>query len=294
MIVDQAIAFLKERLIPEGTRTPDLCEMVINPNFTGVRLDNGQMGMAMNIRSGNEPDAFAREARHLIGRDGFQVLDLLKDKTEPLAASARVALVNALSRPVMTPRSLEQRGFAVATGQKGYSVKERVRGKVVTIVGFGGNVTKIAATASKVYVTELTPHLFQSRTISRDGVATGPFCAELVHSREAGRAFEQSEAVLLTGCTLVTGTMEPILKQCRGKEVVVYGITAGFSPEPLFERGVTAVATTIVQDGEMMADCLKNCGPMVERFFGPAGLELFIRPNNYKGLAKFRQPFSFQ
>ena len=88
--------------------------------------------------------------------------------------------------------------------------------------------------------------------------------------------------------------MESILEQCRGKDVYVYGISAGFSPEPLFERGVTAVATTIVQDGEMMADCLKNCGPMVERFFGPAGLELFIRPNNYKGLAKFRQPFSFQ
>jgi hypothetical protein len=107
--------------------------------------------------------------------DGFQVLNRLQDRAEPLAASARVALVNALSRPFMTLQSLEQRGFAVATGQKGYFVKERVRGKVVTIMGFGGNVTKIATTASKVYVTELTPHLFQSRTISRDGVVSGPF-----------------------------------------------------------------------------------------------------------------------
>ncbi len=275
MILDRACRFLNREL----SGNPQIREIVVNPNFTGVLLENDDMGMAMNIRKGSDhgADSSMSGIEKLIGLGGLTGLEGLEKAGDPLMLSVKVALINALSKPFMTKEYLEGRGYETARGRDNYSIKDMVKDKTVVIVGFGGNVTKIASKAAKVYVTELEPERFYSKVINRNGSFQGPLCATLVHARDAAFCFKEADAVVLTGCTLVTRTMEDILKQCRGKNVFIYGVTAGFFPEPLFDMGVDAVATTVVTDSARMADALKNCGPMVERFFSESGQELFIR-----------------
>ncbi len=275
MILDQACLFLNQEL----RETPEIREIVINPNFTGVLLENEAMGMAMNIRKGpgNEKEGPVTSIEDLIGIDGLKGLERLEKAADPLMLSVKVALINALSKPFMTKEYLEARGYGTAQGRDNYSIKEMVKDKTVVIVGFGGNVTKIASRAAKVYVTELEPERFYSRVINKTGASMGPFCATLVHAKDAAPYFQKADAVVLTGCTLVTQTMEEILVQCQGKKVFIYGVTAGFFPEPLFDMGVDAIATSIVTDSSKMMDALKNCGPMVERFFSESCQELFIQ-----------------
>jgi hypothetical protein len=53
MILDRVCGFLNR----EVRENPEIREIVINPNFTGVLLENNDMGMAMNIRKGSDHDA---------------------------------------------------------------------------------------------------------------------------------------------------------------------------------------------------------------------------------------------
>ena len=275
MILDQACLFLSREL----HEIPEIREIVVNPNFTGVLLKNDDMGMAMNIRKGpgHDSETPITALEDLIGLDGLSGLERLAKAADPLMLSVKVALINALSKPFMTKDYLEARGYRTAQGRDNYSIKEMVKDQTVVIVGFGGNVTKIASRAAKVYVTELEPERFHSRVINKTGSSLGPFCATLVHAKDAEQYFKKADAVVLTGCTLVTQTMEEILKQCQDKKIFVYGVTAGFFPKPLFDMGVDAIATSIVTDSSRMMDSLKNCGPMVERFFSESCQELFIQ-----------------
>ena len=277
MILDKVCRFLDTH----RTEVPKIREIVINPNFTGVLLENDDMGMAMNVRkgSGNTAETFIKAIEALIGLDGLTGLDRLAKATGPLLLSVKVALINAVSKPFMTDEYLHAGGYAVDQGRDHYSIKEMVKDQTVVIVGFGGNVTKIASRAARVYVTELEPERFYSTVVNATGCSKGPFCADLIHARDAEPYFRKADSVILTGSTLVTGTMEDILEKCHGKRVIVYGMTAGFFPAPLFDRGVDAVATTVVKDSFQMMEALKNCGPMVERFFSGSGQELFIQKN---------------
>ena len=161
MILDQACLFLHQEL----HEISKIREIVINPNFTGVLLEDDDMGMAMNVRkgSGNPAETFIQAIETLIGLDGLTGLDRLAKAADPLLLSVKVALINAMSKPFMTEEYLHTGGYITAQGRDHYSIKEMVKHQTVVIVGFGGNVAKIASRAARVYVTELEPERFYSR-----------------------------------------------------------------------------------------------------------------------------------
>ncbi len=64
MILDRACLFLNREL----HEIPEIREIIVNPNFTGVPLENDDMGMAMNIRQGS-------------CRDNYSIKEIVKDKT---------------------------------------------------------------------------------------------------------------------------------------------------------------------------------------------------------------------
>ena len=80
----------------------------------------------------------------------------------------------------------------------------------------------ISRKAKKVYVSELDPEVFKSTILNQDGVSFGPNCAEVVNAKDAAACFDAADVILLTGSSLVTGTMESILEQCRDKYVTLY------------------------------------------------------------------------
>lgn len=277
MILNEITAYLNQHLRDR----PGIKQMVINPSFSGVLLENGDMGISMNVRKGTGyNDAVLNERlKGYIGKDGMTVAAELEVTIDPVACSIRLATINALSQPFMAKDYLRKMGYRVELGSTGYSDQYITHGKTVAIVGYGGNVRGVSKKAAKVFVTELEPDMFRSTVIAATGVERGPICADLVHASEAASVFQKADTILLTGCTLVTGTMEEVLEQGRGKIIVVYGCSACFFPAPLFQRGVTVISTRRITDPETMVELLTNCAGMVERFFPLATEELVIIRN---------------
>ena len=125
----------------------------------------------------------------------------------------------------------------------------------------------MAQIAGTTYATELEP-TFKS-TIFLIRVTYGPQCPGGGWDK-ASSCFQAADTVFITGCTLVSNTMEEVLAQCQGRRVIVYGHTAGLYPEPLFRRGVSIISTGRVVDAPLMVDLLTNCAGAVERFFPQA------------------------
>lgn len=250
MILQEVISILKESL----TDVPKVQKIVINPGFTGVKLENGNMGLAMNVRSGTDFDPEVHKFMvDQIGENGLEVAAVLlekalavtSDKSRYLLFSVLVALLNALSHHLMSEEYLRTLGYEVEVGSEKYPNHLVKAGEVVTIVGFGGMVRQIAQIARKTFVTELEPGLFQSALITGSGIRYGPSCAQLVPASNADACFREADTVFITGCTLVTNTMEEILEKSKGRRIIVYGSTAGFFPKNRegFTSGTTSSST---------------------------------------------------
>jgi uncharacterized protein (DUF4213/DUF364 family) len=67
------------------------------------------------------------------------------------------------------------------------------------------------------------------------------------------RVLRNCNKVLCTSATLLNDTLDDVLLQCRGAEhITVLGPTAGFFPDPLFERGVHVLGGRLVNDGKQL------------------------------------------
>ncbi len=272
-VIDHLHGNLKDR--------PKLEKIVINSGFSGMLLNNGAMGIAMNIRSGGLFNDRVIE-KFLADKPGQQGLDVAREFEERIAQlppehnstlvlrSLLVALLNALSRPLLNQEYLNSEGYLLTVGAEKHASQQVNEGETVTIVGFGGMVRNVAKIAGKTYVSELEPDIFKSTIFSEQEVTYGPQCAQVISAGTASSYFRDSDTIFITGCTLVSNTMEEILAQCQGRRVIVYGHTAGLYPGPMFKRGVSIVSTGRVTDSLLMVDLLTNCAGAVERFFPQA------------------------
>lgn len=261
-------------------------EIILNGGFTGVVLDDGSMGIAMNVRSGTEANEETRKLLHTcIGQSceavANKILEALETvpKNTPerfLLNSTLIAMCNALSQKRMTEEYLGAHGYHVEIDVQGGPASTLKEGEVATIVGYGGMVRPMSKIAKQTFVTELEPELFSSYRISKGGIEKGPTCTTVVPSSEQEKYFSMSDRIFLTGCTLVTDTMDDILTQCKGKHIVVYGGTAAFIPDALFEGGVESIHTMAVTNRELMTDILLNCAGAAERFFPMASHFILI------------------
>ena len=263
-----------------------ITEIILNGAFTGVRLDDGSMGVAMNVRSGTASDAQTRQyLLSLIGNESFSAYeDLIKKAALCAAGSAErflinsviVGLFNALSLPLMNEQRLLDKGYNVQAGTKDGLEKFMQPGETITIVGYGGMVRALSKIAKQTFVTELEPELFTSYRLNSAGIEKGPTSTTVIKSSNQDDCFSQSDRIFMTGSTLVTDTMDEILHSCRGKHIVVYGATTAFLPEPLFSSGIESIHTMTVTNPELMIELLLNCGGAVERFFPMASESLHI------------------
>lgn len=86
--------------------------------------------------------------------------------------------------------------------------------------------------------------------------------------------------ILCTASTLLNDSLDDILEHCRDAEtIVIVGPTAGFLPDPLFKRNVTALGGTEILDAEATIDNLRN-----DRGLASSTRKYLIRRNNYPGV----------
>jgi uncharacterized protein (DUF4213/DUF364 family) len=70
------------------------------------------------------------------------------------------------------------------------------------------------------------------------------------------------DKVLMTSTVLLNNTLDDVLAHCRrAAEVVMIGPGAGCLPEPLFERGITTLGGTWVEDRTGFVDALHSGAP---------------------------------
>ena len=93
------------------------------------------------------------------------------------------------------------------------------------------------------------------------------------------RELRRCTKVLCTSTVLLNDSLDDILQNCRQAErVAIIGPTAGFLPDPLFERGVDTIGGTFIEDANAF---LENCREQEK--WGPAARKYCIRKEGYPG-----------
>jgi uncharacterized protein (DUF4213/DUF364 family) len=86
--------------------------------------------------------------------------------------------------------------------------------------------------------------------------------------------------VVSTASTLLNNSIDEILAAASGaEELAIIGPTAGFFPDPLFKRGVTAIGGSEVIDAALALQRLK-----ADERVGDAGRKFVIMARDYPGI----------
>ncbi|MBD3254654.1 MAG: hypothetical protein GF383_06150 [Candidatus Lokiarchaeota archaeon] len=90
---------------------------------------------------------------------------------------------------------------------------------------------------------------------------------------------ESCNKVLCTSTAVLNNTIDEVLSHCKNAEKIsIIGPTAGFIPDPLFERGVSVIGGTYVHDLNLFVKLVQE-----NRKWGPSTRKYCIQENNYVG-----------
>ena len=94
-----------------------------------------------------------------------------------------------------------------------------------------------------------------------------------------GKCLKDCNKILITSTTILNETIDEILSYCVSAEKTsIIGPTAGFFPDPLFERGVDVVGGTYVEDSNMFSDLFLH-----NKRWSPATKKYCIKKKDYMG-----------
>jgi len=86
--------------------------------------------------------------------------------------------------------------------------------------------------------------------------------------------------VLCTSTTILNNSLDEILGHCAPDALVsIIGPTAGYFPDPLFNRGVDVVGGRVVKDGDLFLQLLTE-----QKRWGEATQKICFQKKTYKGL----------
>ncbi len=220
--VPTATGILASRLEAIPVDSDPIRSVVGGEELVLVETESGASGIAM------------RPSQELPAVEGDAVSEVLTrgvEATDPADRALAVATLNAIDPPDRTVPGLDPfRRLDPAV--------ERV-----AMVGLFAPVLK-RLDAAHIDVFERDP---AAMDVPED-LATGLDVA-LYPPRNAVDRLPEAEVVYLTGSTLVWGGIETYLEAARpGQTIVLVGASASFTPDPLFEAGVSMVAGASVED----------------------------------------------
>jgi uncharacterized protein (DUF4213/DUF364 family) len=97
-----------------------------------------------------------------------------------------------------------------------------------------------------------------------------------ISQENADVEIRRADMLIITGTTLLTNTLEPVLAGTRpGAAIVVVGPTASMLPSAFFRRGVTILGGDIVTDADMLLDTIAEGGSGYH-FFGKSAEKVII------------------
>jgi uncharacterized protein len=271
LILHEAIVELHDRLGAD-LDVIRVSRAVIGLYFTGVALDCGTAGACHT-----PPKTAVHEACCPMGAQvmpfpgtlrGRRATELLEYAQSPnqIARALGIATINALAELVWQRRP-----------HPGVDLRERLDAfdaaairpaeHVVLVGAFIPFLRALKQKRQSYTVLELNPAMLKP--------------GELPHFRPAADAaavIPQGDVVLLTGSTLLTNTLDDLLRMCRpDARVVVVGPTAGLLPEPLLRRGVDLIGGIRVVAADTFLDVLAEGGSGAHFFERSAERVVLVR-----------------
>jgi uncharacterized protein len=254
-VLTETLSRLRQLYTQFGLTPGTLRRVAVKQGWNVVIGSDGQCGMAMNFtgweRAFGEPQLDFAQLQASIGDSLFNVAAGRLDMESWQERSIGVAAMSALSQPLLTPASLEARGFLVSPPDVDFASLIQPE-DVVAIVGYGGAVARSLGKCKELHVLDMRSRESVLTTlVTEHGVGLVPTEVVLHPASEDEAVLGKATAVTITGSALVNGTFDSLLQWSAGARLItVYGASAGFIPDVLFERGVHMLHSSRITDPE--------------------------------------------
>lgn len=241
--------------------TPCTDERPDRDKFGVLMLEDGSAGF-FYVLLGNTWERFRDDfdPTAMQGGDPMAYVPMLISPDEQ-ARTLAMAAVNAISQHLF-----RRAGYTPPSSQSLGAMQFDPSDHVGMVGYFAPLVKRLTGQKIPLTVVELKPEL-----VRQEGSLTVTLDA---------RALGACNKVLCTASTLLNGTLEFILGQCRADaDVAVIGPTAGCLPDPLFRRGVDRVGASRAVDAAIMMERVRS-----DESWGDAVEKYVIRADDYPGI----------
>ena len=222
--------------------------VVVGVFFTGVMLSDGSTGVAYT-----PPEMIERASTRILGDSyrayrGRSAAEMIGSALDgAFAHIVRLASLNALSVQLF-----EQKRFGEGREGDFSEIPELITGRKVCMVGA---IIPLLKKFGKMNAREIA--IVDKKKETQAEATLGRFVA----LDKTAEALGVCETAVITGAAIANGSMDELLRYLPADAAIaVGGPTAGFAPTPLFRRGVTAVGTVVVSDGEQALEIISEGG----------------------------------
>ena len=228
--------------------------LVVGVFATGVKLSNGCGGLAFT-----SPEVIAWAGRHILNATTTSVHGMAAQAVVagapvgPFAPVIRLATLNALSVPVLD----ELAGLDDQADLEDF--RPLVAGRKVCMVGAMVPLIErlLDFGAAAIVVADR----------KADTLAAVQPGVTIIAPEDLPGALAACETAIVTGATIPNDSLSGLLDAVSSEAAVaVVGPTAAFVPDPLFERGVALIGTTVVDDSDLALDILAEGGGIYHLF----------------------------
>jgi uncharacterized protein (DUF4213/DUF364 family) len=253
MILDETLDRIRTLYEANGLEPGTFLKAGLKQGWNVVIGTNGQCGMAMSFSGWEgifgQQSLDVEKLRSFTGKDFFSLAKAYLQAGSWRERSIGVASMVALSQPLITPESLQARDFGVAAGNADFASCLDPE-DVVAVVGYGGGIKRLVGKCRELNVTDMRPReYFQTTLITDQSIEFEPK-GVMVHSELNNKeVLGKATAVAITGSAFVNETFDELLGYARqARLITVYGGSAGFIPDVLFEHGVHMVHSSRISD----------------------------------------------
>jgi hypothetical protein len=239
-VIRELLMLLRKKIpSPNDIRVSDVR---IGLGYTGVRLNSGHLGVCHTSSDEHGCCQKVDRAGTLAGSSALETSELANSWNLGEAVVG-VATINALSQIVLETDATD---YSIIEGYYLDQI-EITRDDTVALVGYiRPFIPVIKSKAGTLYV------------IERSMVAENE---EVLPDTASEEILPKADVVILTGSTLVNGTIDRLLQLSKtAREVGVVGPTASMIPDPLFKRGATATAGIRVTNAERLLQVISEGG----------------------------------
>ena len=229
-----------------------ISEVRIGCFLTAVKLSDDSYGVSSTIMPQNKK-VHCRKNQRDFGEFtpskilGSKVMDLLEStKQNEIITTLKVAVLNAISSKL-----IETSIYKILRNTDPIDLIDLEAGKTITIVGaFQSYIQKISKTNNKLFVLEFN----ENALIDDDKKYYVP-------ANEFSKVLPISDIVIITGLTLVNGTIDSLLKVIKpGAQIIVTGPSSSLIPDVLFNNNVEIIGAISITNPELILKVVSEGG----------------------------------